>query len=442
MRPHILLVDDDQSLLKLLAMRLEASGYKVSCAESAESALSMLNDEIDLLLTDLRMEGMDGLALFHQAQARFPQLPVVIITAHGSIPEAVTATQQGVFGFLTKPIDREQLLQTLEDALKGTSRNSGEWRSDIISRSPVMENLLAEAEQIASSNVSVLITGPSGSGKELMARAVHKASDRSKKPFIAINCGALPEQLLESELFGHAKGAFTGAVSKHEGLFLAANGGTLFLDEIGDMPMPLQVKLLRVLQERQIRPVGSTENISVDVRIISATHRDLEQTMQQGEFREDLFYRLNVVNLHLPSLSERPEDIPPLARYFVERAAERHNPSVKNIASEALQLLAQSSWPGNVRQLENIIEKVTALSNTPVISETAVVRALANQEQVIPNFNDARAEFEQRYLTKVLRITEGNVTQAAKIAGRNRTDFYKLLKKHNIEAALFKTAAG
>lgn len=438
MRPHILLVDDDQSLLKLLAMRLEASGYKVSCAESAESALSMLNDEIDLLLTDLRMEGMDGLALFHQAQARFPQLPVVIITAHGSIPEAVTATQQGVFGFLTKPIDREQLLQTLEDALKGTSRNSGEWRSDIISRSPVMENLLAEAEQIASSNVSVLITGPSGSGKELMARAVHKASDRSKKPFIAINCGALPEQLLESELFGHAKGAFTGAVSKHEGLFLAANGGTLFLDEIGDMPMPLQVKLLRVLQERQIRPVGSTENISVDVRIISATHRDLEQTMQQGEFREDLFYRLNVVNLHLPPLSERPEDIPPLARYFVERAAERHNPSVKNIASEALQLLAQSSWPGNVRQLENIIEKVTALSNTPVISETAVVRALANQEQVIPNFNDARAEFEQRYLTKVLRITEGNVTQAAKIAGRNRTDFYKLLKKHNIEAALLK----
>ncbi|MCP4595043.1 sigma 54-interacting transcriptional regulator [Neptuniibacter sp.] len=442
MRPHILLVDDDQSLLKLLAMRLEASGYKVSCAESGECALNMLNDEIDLLLTDLRMEGMDGLALFHQAQARFPQLPVVIITAHGSIPEAVTATQQGVFGFLTKPIDREQLLQTLEDALKGTSRNSGEWRSDIISRSPVMENLLAEAEQIASSNVSVLITGPSGSGKELMARAVHKASDRSKKPFIAINCGALPEQLLESELFGHAKGAFTGAVNKHEGLFLAANGGTLFLDEIGDMPMPLQVKLLRVLQERQIRPVGSTENISVDVRIISATHRDLEQTMQQGEFREDLFYRLNVVNLHLPPLSERPEDIPPLARYFVERAAERHNPSVKNIASEALQLLAQSSWPGNVRQLENIIEKVTALSNTPVISETAVVRALANQEQVIPNFNDARAEFEQRYLTKVLRITEGNVTQAAKIAGRNRTDFYKLLKKHNIEAALFKTAAG
>jgi two-component system response regulator GlrR len=438
MKPHILLVDDDASLLKLLSMRLSASGYQISCAESAEEALEVLSEKIDLLVTDLRMEGMDGMALFKQVQRLYPQLPVVIITAHGSIPEAVTATQQGVFGFLTKPIDRDQLMQNIEAALASTSRSEGEWRNNIISRSQTMEQLLQEAEQIAGSDVSVLITGASGSGKELLANAIHKASSRCKKPFIAINCGALPEQLLESELFGHSKGAFTGAVNKHEGLFQAANGGTLFLDEIGDMPTPLQVKLLRVLQERHIRPVGSTETIAVDVRVISATHRDLEQAMQDKSFREDLFYRLNVVNLHLPPLKDRPEDIPPLARYFVEQAALRHNPKVKSISSAALQVLAQASWPGNVRQLENIIEKVTALSNTPIISDTAIHRALANQEQVIANFNDARAEFEKRYLCKVLQITEGNVTQAAKIAGRNRTDFYKLLKKHALEASDYK----
>ena len=438
MAAHILLVDDDQSLLKLLSMRLQASGYRISCATSAEQALTMLDQEVDLVLTDLRMEGMDGMALFQQIQQRFAQLPVVIITAHGSIPEAVTATQQGVFGFLTKPIDREQLLQTLSAALASTSRAEGTWRQQLISRSQVMEQLLQETEQVAGSDVSVLITGASGSGKEVLANAIHKASPRCKKPFVAINCGALPEQLLESELFGHAKGAFTGAVNQHKGLFQSAEGGTLFLDEIGDMPLPLQVKLLRVLQERQIRPVGSTDTIAVNVRVISATHRNLEDAMQENLFREDLFYRLNVVNLHLPPLAERPEDIPPLARYFVERAAKRHNPKVKNISSAALQLLAQSSWPGNVRQLENIIEKVTALSSTPVISDAAVSRALANQEQVIPNFNEARADFERRYLKKVLQITEGNVSQAAKIAGRNRTDFYKLLKKHNLEAADFK----
>ena len=207
------------------------------------------------------------------------------------------------------------------------------------------------------------------------------------------------------------------------------------------MPSALQVKLLRVLQERQIRPVGSTETIPVDVRVISATHRNLEQAMLENQFREDLFYRLNVVNLHLPPLAERPEDIPPLARHFVEQAASRHNPKVKSISSSALQLLAQSAWPGNVRQLENVIEKVTALSNTPIISDAAINRALTNQEEIIPNFNEARAEFESRYLIKVLQITEGNVSQAAQIAGRNRTDFYKLLKKHNLEAAQYKTKA-
>jgi len=438
MSAHILLVDDDTSLLKLLSLRLTSSGYQVTCAESGAEALSLLDDSIDLMLTDLRMEGMDGLELFNQVQKRKPDLPVVIITAHGSIPDAVKATQDGVFGFLTKPIDREQLLHTIEEALAGTPNTPDDWSSEIVTRSPTMSELLAQAERVAQSSVSVLISGASGTGKELLARAIHKASPRRNNTFMAINCGALPEQLLESELFGHVKGAFTGAVSRHVGLFQAADGGTLFLDEIGDMPMPLQVKLLRALQERQIRPVGSTESVPVDVRVISATHRDLETAMQENDFREDLYYRLNVVNLNLPPLRERPEDIPLLARYFVERAAERHNSKVKGLSPAALTLLAQMAWPGNVRQLENVIEQVTALSTTPIVAEGAIAQALSNQDNVLPTFNDARAEFEKRYLIKVMQITEGNASQAARIAGRNRTDFYKLLNKYNLEPARFK----
>ncbi len=438
MSAHILLVDDDTSLLKLLSLRLTSSGYQVTCAESGREALSLLNEEIDLMLTDLRMEGMDGLELFDQVQKRRPDLPVVIITAHGSIPDAVKATQEGVFAFLTKPINREELLETIETALAGAPSTPASWSEEIVTRSSVMADLLQQAERVAHSAVSVLVSGPSGSGKELLARAIHKASPRANAPFIAINCGALPEQLLESELFGHVKGAFTGAVSRHQGLFQAADGGTLFLDEIGDMPLPLQVKLLRALQERQIRPVGSTETIPVDVRLISATHRDLEQAMQQQDFREDLYYRLNVVNLNLPPLRERPEDIPLLARFFVERAAQRHNSKVKGLSPGALTLLAQVAWPGNVRQLENVIEQVVALSTTPIIAEGSIAQALSSQDHVLPTFNDARADFERRYLIKVMQITEGNASQAARIAGRNRTDFYKLLNKYNLEPAQFK----
>lgn len=442
MSAHILLVDDDTSLLKLLSLRLTSSGYTVTCADSGSQALKQLDDTVDLILTDLRMEGMDGLELFNQVQKRRPELPVVIITAHGSIPDAVKATQDGVYGFLTKPIDREQLLDTIEAALSGSPSSPDDWSKEIVTRSGTMTDLLEQAERVSHSTVSVLVSGASGSGKELLARAIHKASPRRNHPFVAINCGALPEQLLESELFGHVKGAFTGAVNRHEGLFQAANGGTLFLDEIGDMPMPLQVKLLRVLQERQVRPVGSTESISVDVRVISATHRDLEKAMQENDFREDLYYRLNVVNLCLPPLRERPEDIPLLARYFVERAAERHNNKVKGLSPAALTLLAQMAWPGNVRQLENVIEQVTALSTTPIISEGVVAQALSNQDHVLPTFNDARAEFEKRYLIKVMQITEGNASQAARIAGRNRTDFYKLLNKYELEPAQFKSENG
>ncbi|MGR4069828.1 two-component system response regulator GlrR [Halomonas sp. LR3S48] len=425
-------------------MRLESRGYRVTTAESGSEALRRLEAERpDIVLSDLRMDEMDGLALFQAIQREVPGLPVIILTAHGSIPDAVNATQQGVFSFLTKPVDRDELFKAIDEALAhmptgGSGEDSDAWRASIITRSPELERVLEQARMVASSDVSVLITGPSGSGKELLARAIHDASPRANNPFVAINCGALPEQLLESELFGHAKGAFTGAVSDHKGLFQAAEGGTLFLDEIGDMPLPLQVKLLRALQERQIRPLGSTQSIPVNVRILSATHRDLSQAMHQGEFREDFFYRLNVVNLKLPALKDRAEDVPLLARHLVAQAAARHKPFVKGFSPEALNLLATSAWPGNVRQLVNVVEQCVALTRSPMIPEALVAQALAAEDSALPTFNDARAGFERSYLVKVLKITEGNVTQAARIAGRNRTDFYKLLSRHELEPSTFK----
>lgn len=444
--PHILLVDDDVSLLKLLGMRLESRGFRVTTAESGREALKALElDRPDLVLTDLRMDEMDGLALFREVQRQVPGLPVILLTAHGSIPDAVSATRQGVFSFLTKPVDREELFAAIDEALAQAPASPAEgddaWRAEIITRSPEMERILEQARMVAGSDVSVLVTGPSGSGKELMARAIHRASRRADRPFVAINCGALPEQLLESELFGHARGAFTGAVSEHNGLFQAADGGTLFLDEIGDMPLALQVKLLRVLQERQVRPLGSTTSVPVDVRIISATHRDLDRAMRDGEFREDLYYRLNVVNLRLPALKVRAEDVPLLAKHLVAQAAERHKPFVKGFSPEALNLLAASAWPGNVRQLVNVVEQCVALTSSAMIPEALVAQALAAEESALPTFNDARAAFERSYLIKVLKITEGNVTQAARIAGRNRTDFYKLLGRHDLEPATFKPGA-
>ena len=347
---HLLLVDDDPGLLKLLGLRLISEGYSVVTAESGVEGLRVLNREkVDLVISDLRMDEMDGMQLFAEIQKVQPGMPVIILTAHGSIPDAVAATQQGVFSFLTKPVDKDALYQAIDDALEQSAPATDErWREAIVTRSPLMLRLLEQARLVAQSDVSVLINGQSGTGKEIFAQAIHNASPRNSKPFIAINCGALPEQLLESELFGHARGAFTGAVSNREGLFQAAEGGTLFLDEIGDMPAPLQVKLLRVLQERKVRPLGSNRDIDIDVRIISATHRDLPKAMTRGEFREDLYYRLNVVSLKIPALSERTEDIPLLANHLLRQAAERHKPFVRAFSTDAMKRLMTASWPGNV----------------------------------------------------------------------------------------------
>ncbi|HGA3337318.1 TPA: two-component system response regulator GlrR [Enterobacter hormaechei] len=437
---HLLLVDDDPGLLKLLGMRLVSEGYSVVTAESGQEGLKVLSREkIDLVISDLRMDEMDGLQLFTEIQKQQPGMPVIILTAHGSIPDAVAATQQGVFSFLTKPVDKDALYKAIDSALEHAAPSGDDgWRESIVTRSPVMLRLLEQARMVAQSDVSVLINGQSGTGKEILAQAIHNASPRSKNAFIAINCGALPEQLLESELFGHARGAFTGAVSSREGLFQAAEGGTLFLDEIGDMPAPLQVKLLRVLQERKVRPLGSNRDNDINVRIISATHRDLPKVMARNEFREDLYYRLNVVNLKIPALAERAEDIPLLANHLLRQAADRHKPFVRAFSTDAMKRLMTASWPGNVRQLVNVIEQCVALTSSPVISDALVEQALEGENTALPTFAEARNQFELNYLRKLLQITKGNVTHAARMAGRNRTEFYKLLSRHELEANDFK----
>jgi two-component system response regulator GlrR len=446
--PHkILLVDDDRDLLRLISIRLNAAGYQVVTAESGDKAMALLASSWpQLVITDLRMDGMDGMALFDAIRKSSATLPVIILTAHGSIPEAVAATRLGVFAFLTKPFDSKLLLEQIEKALhlSGAPLNGDangaatEWRSAIVTHSPVMEDLLHQAKLVAAGDASVFIHGESGSGKELLAWAIHLASPRCDKPFVAINCGAIPEALLESELFGHTKGSFTGATQDYQGLFRAAHQGTLFLDEIGDMPSALQVKLLRVLQEKQVRPVGTTRSVPVDARIVSATHRDPVEEMAAGKFREDLFYRLNVVTLEIPALSARREDIPLLAMHFLAGLAQKYDKKIKGFSPEAMELLVGAAWPGNVRQLLNIVEQAIALCTTSIISTALVHKALRDKPERIPALAEARRQFEREYLAQLLKITAGNVTQAALLARRNRTEFYRLLSRHELDPALFK----
>ncbi len=440
---HLLVVDDDRDLLKLLALRLKAAGFRVTTASSGEEALAALAADVpDLVITDLRMDGMDGMALYDAIRERHPSLPVIILTAHGSIPEAVEATRRGVFGFMTKPFDGRELVAEVRRALalgSGPNAGAGEsWREEIVTRSPAMEEVLRRAKLAAQGEAAVLICGESGTGKELLARAIHRASPRAAGPFVALNCGAIPEPLLESELFGHARGAFTGATEERPGLLRSAQGGTLLLDEIGDMPLNLQVKLLRVLQDREVRPVGATRVFPVDVRVIAATHRDLEREVREGRFREDLYYRIHVVRLEIPPLAERREDIPLLAEHFLRRLAERSGRRVAGFAPEAMELLLNAPWPGNVRQLANVVEHAFTLCTASLIPADLVREALREPGEAVPTLAEARRRFELEYLVRVLQMAEGNVTRAARMAGRNRTEFYRLLRRHHLDPNLFK----
>ncbi len=441
---RILIVDDDPALLKLLGMLLKLEGYAVDAAESGERALSLLAAAPPrLIITDLKMSGMDGLALFDAVHRLHPALPVIILTAHGTIPDAVGATRKGVFGYLSKPFEAQTLLAEVQKALQlGASAFEPDeaWKKAIVTHSPAMEAVLDEARLIAATDASVLICGETGTGKELLARAIHDASPRNDRPFVAINCGAIPEQLLESELFGHVKGAFTGAVRDHKGLFQTAHGGSLFLDEIGDMPIALQVKLLRVLQERELRPIGANQTVRIDVRVIAATHRDLESEISAQRFRGDLFYRLNVASFRLPPLAERREDIPLLANHFLASLAKKYQRKVNGFAPDALECLVRAAWPGNVRQLYNVVEKVVALSAAPIVPATLIERGLVRASEELASLDQAKLDFERDYLVRLLKLTSGNVTNAARLAQRNRSEFYSLLHRHHLEPAAFKTS--
>jgi two-component system, NtrC family, response regulator GlrR len=443
----VLVVDDDTALARLLAMRLSSEGYEAHTADSPTSALNRLEAlRPDIVVSDLRMDGMDGIRLFGEIRKLRPSLPVILMTAHGSIPDAVRATQLGVCAFMTKPFDGRVLVEEIRRHLAlapGAEEKKGvstTWRSRFITRNSRMSAVLDRAERVALRDVSVLIVGPSGAGKELLARSIHEAGPRGAKSFVALNCGAIPEALLESELFGHVKGAFTGATRDHSGLFRAANGGTIFLDEIGDMPLPMQVKLLRVLQERKVRPVGGSAEEAVDVRVVAATHRDLSAEIGSGEFREDLFYRLSVIQLEIPALCERREDISALAMHFLAQLSKRYELRLNGFAPEAMSLLMAHDWPGNVRQLFNVVEQCVALCDGPLIPSSLVVEALRGGSQSLSTLAEAKENFERDYLIQVLRMNGGNIPQAAAMAGRNRTDFYRLLRKHAIEAEHFKDA--
>ena len=460
----IRLVDDDESLLRLLTIRLRAVGYEaVALADPHQALATVATRDFDVVVTDLRMPGIDGMALLASVHERRPTVPVIMLTAHGTIPDAVAATRAGVFAFLTKPFDSAELLDAIARALAVTGHTEPSnadvprsaaapssvddddmlaVRTGITTRSPAMREVLRQASLAAASDVPVMILGESGTGKELLARAIHRLSPRAARPFSALNCAALPETLFESELFGHEKGAFTGAQHAHPGVFRGSDRGTVFLDEIGDMPAALQAKFLRVLQDKEVRPVGSLKAQPVDVRIVSATHRDLDEGIAAGRFREDLYYRLKGVVLKLPALAERREDIALLAQQFVaEIAGDSKGAPTKTLVPEAVEMLMAAPWPGNVRQLRNVVQQAAVLSAGEIVPASAVATALEGRRETLPSFDAARRDFERDYLIRVLKLTGGSVARAAQIAQRNRQDFYKLLKRHSLESAMFKAPA-
>lgn len=462
---NILVVDDNPNLLELIRMRLESADYEVIATGDEREAVQELRDKsFDLCIVDLMLANGDGLALMDEFRSINPDVPTIILTAHGSIQSAVEAMRRGAYSYLTKPFEPSDLLLQIERALENRKLNVEIQRlkdiiherydfTNIIARSGKMRAVLDVVSRIAKLDSTVHIHGESGTGKELIAKAIHLASNRKDKAFVALNCAALPESLLESELFGHEKGAFTGAVKSTRGLFTQAHGGTLFLDEIGDMPRSTQSKLLRVLQERQFYPVGSEVPVEVDVRVIVATNKDLEDQVRKGLFRDDLFYRIHVIPVFLPPLRDRKDDIVPLLEHFLKKYSMHMKKDVKGLTPEALRKLMMHDWPGNVRELENTVEYAVAMTQNDIVTDDYILQgknlsserapALTHDSFEAPTaglrpLKDARDAFERDYLIQVLSMTEGNVSQAAKLAGKYRADFYDLLKKHELNAHEFK----
>jgi two-component system, NtrC family, response regulator GlrR len=446
----LLIVDDDRNLLELMKMRLESSGYEVTTApDEDEAKAAVAGQSFDLAILDLQLVYQDGISLMEEFHRVVAGMPVIILTAHGSIESAVEAMKRGAFTYLTKPFDARELILQVEralesrrlsseiDRLKGLLTERYDFKN-IVARSASMQTVLEAVSRIAQSESTVCVQGESGTGKELIARAIHLASDRRDKPFVAINCAALPEALLESELFGHEKGSFTGAVRTSKGLFVQAHGGTMFLDEIGDMSLSIQAKFLRVLQERQFYPVGGEHSTDVDVRVIVATNKNLEEQVKQGVFRADLYYRIHVIPITLPPLRDRKEDIPVLADHFLKKYREQMDKKIKGFTPPAMQRLMLHDWPGNVRELENAIEYAVAMTQQQVIPENLILPANSAPDEAIKPLKEAREAFEKSYLIRILELTRGNVSSAAALAGKYRADLYNLLKKYLINPSDFK----
>ncbi|HHC4900066.1 TPA: sigma-54-dependent response regulator transcription factor ZraR [Escherichia albertii] len=425
----ILVVDDDISHCTILQALLRGWGYNVALANSGRQALAQVRDQVfDLVLCDVRMAEMDGIATLKEIKALNPAIPVLIMTAYSSVETAVEALKTGALDYLIKPLDFDNLQATLEKALAHTHCVDAEMPAvsasqfGMVGKSAAMQHLLSEIALVAPSEATVLIHGDSGTGKELVARAIHASSARREKPLVALNCAALNESLLESELFGHEKGAFTGADKRREGRFVEADGGTLFLDEIGDISPMMQVRLLRAIQEREVQRVGSNQTIPVDVRLIAATHRDLAEEVNAGRFRQDLYYRLNVVAIEVPSLRQRREDIPLLADHFLQRFAERNRKAVKGFTPQAMDLLIHYDWPGNIRELENAVERAVVLLTGEYISERELPLAIASTPIPLAQSQDIQplVEVEKEVILAALEKTGGNKTEAARQLGITR----------------------
>jgi len=448
----ILVVDDDRNLLEIIEMRLESSGYTVTTTLAEEEARQMTaGQSFDLAIVDLQLAKQDGISLMEELHLVQPDMPVIILTAHGSIESAVEAMRRGAYTYLTKPFDHRELILHIERALEKfrlaveVKRLQGLLQekfdiANIVAKSKKMQQVLETVSRIARTDSNVFLYGASGTGKELVAKAIHLMSSRKDKPFLAINCSAIPEALLESELFGYEKGAFTGAVKKTRGFFSQADTGTIFLDEIGDMPFAIQAKLLRVLQERQFHPLGSEKLVEVDVRIIAATNKNLMEEVRKGTFREDLFYRIHVIPIELPALKDRKEDIPSLVDHFLKKNSLEMDKKIKGISPAAMQRLMLHDWPGNVRELMNTLEYAVAMTRDDVIGEEYILSTGAAEPVAVPltTLKQARDDFEKKYLANLLRVTKGNVSKAAELAGRYRADFYKLLGKYDLTPADFK----
>lgn len=449
----ILVVDDDSNFLTVLRMRLEQAGYEVVTVMDEEDAIAKIREEgFALSIVDLKLVHRDGISLMEEIRAINPYMPIIILTAHGSIESAVEAMKKGAFNFLKKPFDPNELLVQVEKAmenqrlvsevrrLEGLLKERYDFKN-IVAKSEQMQKVLELVSRVAGTDSTIYISGESGTGKEVIAKAIHLASGRRDKPFVAINCAAIPEALLESELFGHERGAFTDAKRSYKGLFAQAHQGTLFLDEIGDMSLSIQAKLLRVIQEKRFYPLGSERPLEVDVRLIAATNKDLEAEVKNGSFREDLFYRIYVIPIHLPPLRERKEDIPLLAELFLNETSKRMKKEIKGISAMAMQKLMLYDWPGNVRELENTIEQAVAITIDDVIREDIILPAKAQPVESLKPFKEAVEEFKKGYAIRLLEFTKGNVSKAAELAGKYRADFYNLVKRHNLKPKDFKDSS-